>query len=340
MRGLVHVTDAAPGITRRRCGRGFVYHDERGRRVAARARLDRFRALAIPPAWTDVWICADPRGHLQATGRDARGRKQYRYHPEWRRIRDADKFAHLVAFGSRLPALRRAVRRDLARPGLPPKKVLAVAVSLLAQAGMRVGNEAYARSNRSYGLTTLRDRHLDFLRAGRAKFRFRGKAGQIHEIDVDDRRLVRILRRCRQLPGQMLFQYVDDDGEHRPIDSAGVNDYLHEAMGARFTAKDFRTWNATLRIAARLAATKRPADGDERGMASLYLQAVDEVAAHLHNTRGVCRASYIDPRVADAWRNGRLARHIDPGIVDRPRTLEAALLRLLRAEGSRRPKRA
>jgi DNA topoisomerase IB len=311
-----------------------VYLDERRRRITARARLDRIRALAIPPAWIDVWICADPRGHLQATGRDARGRKQYRYHPEWRRVRDAGKFDNLVAFGNRLPALRRTLRRDLARPGLPREKVLAVAVSLLAQAEMRVGNEQYARSNGSYGLTTLRDRHLKFLREGRARFRFRGKGGQEHEIDIDDRRLVRLLRRCRQLPGQMLFQYIGDDGDHHPIDSSSVNDYIQEAMGGTFTAKDFRTWGATLHAAMRLAAEGPPDATDERGTTSAFLRVVDEVAARLHNTRNVCRNSYIAPCLDAAWRQGRLARGF-AGIELRPsRKLERALLKVLRAEPS------
>jgi DNA topoisomerase IB len=333
---LVHVSDATPGIARRRCGRGFAYQDPKRRPVPARRHLERIRALAIPPAWTDVWICTDPRGHLQATGRDARGRKQYRYHPEWRRARDADKFRNLVAFGERLPAFRRALRRDLGRPGLPREKVLAVAVSLLSRAEIRVGNEEYARSNGSYGLTTLRDRHLNFLRAGRATFRFRGKGGQTHEIDVDDQRLVRILRRCRQIPGQMLFQYIDDDGRHHAIDSTDVNEYLREAMGESFTAKDFRTWTATLLVAARLAGTPRSEAGDERAMDSVLLRTVDEVAAHLHNTRSVCRNSYIDPCVAEAWRHGRLPRHVPAGIAGQPRRLEAALVRLLRAERGRR----
>lgn len=262
--GLRHVTDASPGIRRRRAGKGFSYRDDAGRVVRDRDTLARIRALAIPPAWTDVWICADPRGHLQACGRDARGRKQYRYHPQWSAVRGDGKFSRVVAFGEALPKLRRRMRQDLALPGFPRAKVLAIVVALLGETLIRVGNPEYARSNRSYGLTTLRNRHVEFVRGGRARFRFRGKAGQTHEVELDDKRLVKLLRTCQQLPGQSLFQYRDDDGTLVPVDSGEVNDYLREATGDAFSAKDFRTWGGTLAAFQRLARTTLPyrADGE------------------------------------------------------------------------------
>jgi DNA topoisomerase IB len=312
------------GLRRRRCGTGFAYLDGRGRRVGA-TTVARIRALAIPPAWTDVWICADPRGHLQACGRDARGRKQYRYHPAWRARRDRDKFGRLEPFGTRLPALRRRLRRDLALPGLPREKVLAVVVSLLGHTLVRIGNDEYARQNDSFGLTTLRDRHLAFVRQGRARLRFRGKSGKRHEVAVDDRRLVRLLRRCRQLPGQSLFQYLDDDGRHQPVDSGMVNGYLHDAVGDGFTAKDFRTWGGTvLAVAALLReAGDAPAEAAAVG-------AVKQVAAALGNSAAVCRASYIHPAVFEDWRRGDRIRRAPPALAGQPRKLEKFVLRLLR----------
>jgi len=334
--GLVYVTDDAPGISRRRAGRAFVYFDADRQRVRDGATLERIRKLAIPPAYENVWICANPRGHLQATGRDARGRKQYRYHPKWHSTRDAGKFGRLVRFGECLPRLRRIIRRDLALPGLPEAKVLAVIVSLLAETGIRIGNEEYARSNGSYGLTTLRDRHVTFLRQGRALLRFRGKSGQEHEAHVDNARLVRILRRCQQLPGQMLFQYIDDDGVRRPVDSGMVNDYLREAMGEEFTAKDFRTWGGTLGAIALLSRTALPESAAERAFASAIAAVVKEVAERLRNTPAVCRSSYIDPRVFESWREGRLHRIVPPEIAHSQRKLEAIALKLLRKEARAR----
>ena len=330
--GLVYVADDAPGITRRRAGRAFVYFDADRQRVREASVLDRIRSLAIPPAYSDVWICPDPRGHLQATGRDARGRKQYRYHAKWRATRDAGKFDKLIRFGERLPHLRRILRRDLALPGLPEAKVLAVIVSLLADTGIRVGNEEYARSNGSYGLTTLRDRHVTFVREGRAVFRFRGKSGQAQEARVDDARLVRILRRCQQLPGQTLFQYIDDDGSRRPVDSGTVNQYLRDAMGEEFTAKDFRTWGATVSAIALLARTPLPSSRAERPFKSAIVEVVKAVAERLGNTPAVCRSSYIDPRVFEAWRAGRLHRAVPPEAVRATRKFEKIALGLLRKE--------
>ena len=338
--GLIYVADSVPGIRRRRAGRAFAYFDADRRRVTDATTLDRIRRLAIPPAYSDVWICASARGHLQATGRDARGRKQYRYHARWRTTRDAGKFGKLIGFGERLPHLRRIVRRDLALPGLPEAKVLAVIVSLLAETGIRVGNEEYARSNGSYGLTTLRDRHVTFLREGRAVLRFRGKSGQEHEARVGNARLVRILRRCQQLPGQMLFQYIDDAGARRPVDSGMVNDYLRHAMGEEFTAKDFRTWGGTLAAIAELARTPLPETEGERPRASAIAAVVKQVAARLRNTPAVCRSSYIDPCVFDAWREGRLQRIVADGAEKAPRKFESIALRLLRRESAARTREA
>jgi len=330
--GLVYVVDDRPGIARRRAGKGFLYLDAEQRRIRDADVLDRIRHLAIPPAYSNVWICPNPRGHLQATGRDARGRKQYRYHAKWRKARDAGKFAKLVRFGERLPHLRRVLRRDLALPGLPEAKVLAVVVSLLAETGIRVGNEEYARSNGSYGLTTLRDRHVSFLREGRAVLRFRGKSGQAQEARVDDARLVRILRRCQQLPGQFLFQYIDDEGQRRPVDSGMVNQYLREAMGEEFTAKDFRTWGGTISAIASLARTPLPESRAERPFKSAIVEVVKAVADRLGNTPAVCRSSYIDPRVFEAWRSGRLHRAVPPEAVRATRRFETIALKLLRKE--------
>ena len=271
------------------------------------ATLARIRALAIPPAYTDVWICALPNGHLQATGRDARGRKQYRYHADWARVRGEGKFDRVIAFGKALPALRRRLRRDLKLPGLPRDKVLAIVVALLAGTLVRIGNSAYARDNRSYGLTTLRNHHLALLKGGRARMRFRGKSGQAQEVDVDDRRLVQLIRRCQQLPGQALFQYRDDDGTVQPVDSGQVNDYLHAAMGGDFSAKDFRTWGGTVAALRQLAATALPEPPSERALAALQKEAVCEVAKVLGNTPAVCRKAYIDPCVFEGWRAGALA---------------------------------
>lgn len=306
--GLRYVTDADPGISRRRAGRGFSYRLPGGGPVRDARTLARIRTLAIPPAYTEVWICPHARGHLQATGRDARRRKQYRYHPQWALVRGDGKFDRLVAFGRALPRLRRRLRRDLALPGFPRDKVLAIVVSLLAETLVRVGNTEYVRSNRSYGLTTLRNRHLELVRGGRVRLRFRGKGGQLHEIEVDDRRLARLVRGCQQLPGQALFQYRDDAGELQPVDSGLVNDYLREAMGEDFTAKDFRTWGGTLAAIQRLARTPLPQPASERALAGLRNEVVRTVAAALGNTPAVCRKAYIDPCVFAGWQEGRLQR--------------------------------
>ena len=328
-RGLRYSSDLSPGLRRVRAGRGFVYRDARGRRVDAPAQLARIRALAIPPAWRDVWICPDPRGHVQATGRDARGRKQYRYHPEWRRVRDRDKFARMQAFGERLPAVRARLRRDLALPGICHDRVLALVVSLLDTTLARVGNREYLRDNGSHGLATLRTRHAERDRDGAVRLRFRGKSGRMQDLRVGDPRLARLLQRCQRLPGQALFQYIEEDGRRRAIDSGMVNRYIGEAMGDSFTAKDFRTWGATRLAVAQLAARALPEAAGERD--AIVVAAIAEVAKALGNTPAVCRASYIHPLVPDAWRGGRLHAARRPAL----RASEKLLLALLRREARR-----
>ena len=336
--GLVYVSDSDPGIRRLRKGSAFAYVKPDDRPLVAAAELARIARLAIPPAYDEVWICTNPRGHLQATGRDARRRKQYRYHAEWRLLRDGAKFERMIEFGEALPRLRLRLRRDLALPGLPKEKVLAVVVSLLDATRVRVGNDEYARDNNSYGLTTLRNRHVQFIRDGRLLFRFRGKGGADHEIAVDDKRLAKLVRHCHELPGQRLFQYVDEDGGRHPIGSDQVNAYLRDVMGADFTAKDFRTWGATLRAIALMAATPLPEDPSERALNECVVAVVKKVAAELRNTPAVCRKSYINPVVFAAWRGGRLHQSIRDDISAAPRKAERLALGFLRRQ-SRADKR-
>ncbi|WP_426701112.1 DNA topoisomerase IB [Rhodanobacter sp. Col0626] len=327
--GLVYVSDARPGIQRLRHGKGFGYRDAAGHAVRDQEELQRIRTLAIPPAYIDVWICANPRGHLQATGRDARGRKQYRYHALWRALRDHGKFDRVLTFGALLPKLRRRVRRDLGLAGLPRDKVLALIVRLLDETLIRIGNDGYTRANGSYGLTTLRSRHVRAER-GRLRFAFRGKSGQQREVELDDKHLARIVRRVQQLPGQLLFQYLDDDGKRQPIDSGQVNDYLHDACGEDFSAKDFRTWGGTVQAAGVLARTPLPEKGGERARRSALAGAVKEVAAILGNTPAVCRASYIHPQIIEGWQDGSLIQAIPASASRHPRQLEQLTLRFLR----------
>jgi DNA topoisomerase I len=318
-RGLVYVTDQARGIRRVRLSRKnskkpkFDYLGASGRRIRDPRTLKRIAMLAIPPAYEDVWICTNPRGHLQATGRDARGRKQYRYHPDWRVARDDHKHSRMLEFGQSLRRLRSGVRRDLELPGLPREKVLALLAKLLDDTQVRVGNAEYARDNGSFGLTTLRDRHARFPGRGKALLQFRGKGGAAHDVLVEDPRLARLVRRCQELPGQALFQYVDDQGGRRAIDSGQVNAYLRERMGGEFTAKDFRTWHATLHALTLLDKLPLPARRSEAALRRCVNAVIKEVAAGLRNTPAVCRKSYINPAVFDAWRNGRLRRQAGGG---------------------------
>ena len=300
---LRHVDDASmPGLTRVGHGARVRYADAHGRRVSDPAVLQRIRSLAIPPAWTDVWICTDPLGHLQATGRDARGRKQYRYHPRWREVRDHVKYERLVAFAAALPRIRERTSADLRRQGLPREKVIAAVVQLLEKTLIRVGNDEYARDNHSFGLTTMRVKHA-LVHGGNVHFEFRGKSGVSHRIDLHDARLARIVKACRDLPGHELFQYVDDDGHRQAIGSADVNDYLREITGQPFTSKDFRTWAGTV-VAAR-ALAEACASHPERPAKRYVNQAVEAAAKQLGNTVAVCRKSYIHPAVFDAYLKGR-----------------------------------
>ncbi|HEX7949416.1 MAG TPA: hypothetical protein VF494_03635 [Candidatus Limnocylindrales bacterium] len=334
--GLRYSADDRPGIERRRAGRGFTYRDPDGRRIRDRATLARIRALAVPPAWTDVWISPDPRGHLQATGRDARGRKQYRYHARWRARRDDAKFERIVAFAGLLPRIRRRVDRDLGRRALVRDKVLAAVVRLLELTLIRVGNDEYARLNRSFGLTTLRDRHA-LVRGSTIRFRFRGKSGRQHDVDIRDRRLAGIVRRCQELPGQDLFQYVDGDGQPQDVTSDDVNAYLRSAAGADVTTRDFRIWAGT--VMAYRALRALDADRESRTPRRAVVEAVRISAGALGNTAAVARRSYVHPAVLDAYLQGTLAprRHRpadDPdGLspADHDPAAEAAVLELLRA---------
>ena len=334
--GLVYVSDRDAGFRRLKRAGGFVYRHADERPLRDKAALKRIAGLAIPPAYTGVWICSDARGHLQATGHDVRGRKQYRYHPDWRLARDGAKFERMVAFGEALPCLRRRLKVDLARPGLPREKVVAVVVSLLDATRIRIGNAQYARDNASFGLTTLKNRHVQFVRDGRARFRFRGKGGAEHEVLLDDQHLSRIVRRCQHLPGQQLFQYLDQDGTRHAITSDLVNAYIQEAMGEDFTAKDFRTWCATLRAIALMAATPlpEPVNGkvSERALKTLIVAAIKKIAAELRNTPTVARKSYINPVVFTAWRDGSLHKAISEKLAGAPRKAEKLALAFLRKE--------
>jgi DNA topoisomerase I len=301
--GLRYVTDDRPGIRREMSSLGFKYYRPDGRLIRRPAELKRIASLAVPPAWKDVWICPDGRGHLQATGRDARGRKQYRYHPNWRQTRDETKYERMPAFAAALPKIRGRTAADLARPGLPREKVLAAVVQLLEKTLIRVGNDEYARDNNSFGLTTLRDRHVQ-VRGRVVKFEFRGKSGVRRSITVTDDRLARIVKNCRDLPGQELFQYVDDDGRTCDVGSTDVNEYLKEISGQDFTAKDFRTWAGTVLACAAL----REMESSGKRATKDVVRAIDAVAGLLGNTRAVCRKSYIHPAIIDAYVDGTMKR--------------------------------
>jgi DNA topoisomerase-1 len=333
--GLRHATDDRPGIARRGSGRGFSYRDPDGRPIRDDETIARIRAIAIPPAWTDVWICPWPNGHLQATGRDARGRKQYRYHPRYRSRREDAKFESLITFATALPAIRQQVDRDLARPGLPREKVVAAVVRLLELTLIRVGNDEYAQLNRSFGLTTLRNRHAA-VRGAAITFRFRGKSGQQHEVGLRDRRLAGVVRRCRDLPGQELFQYVGDDDVPHDIASDDVNAYLAD-VAPGITAKDFRTWAGTVLAYRALRSTGRGATDREkqRNLAA----AIEMAADNLGNSPAIARQAYVHPAVVDAYLDGRIrtalvkaAEDTDdaPGATDPDE--ERAVIALLRAQ--------
>ena len=330
--GLVYVSDRDPGLKRIRKGTRFAYLGSTGKPLKDAKTIRRIERLAIPPAYEAVWICTDERGHLQATGHDVRGRKQYRYHPEWRDARDGAKFERMTAFGDALPRLRRRIARDLKLSGLPRDKVLATVVSLLDATSIRIGNAEYARDNASFGLTTLKDRHVTFVKDGRARFSFKGKGGLAHDVTIDDKRLSRIVRNCQHIPGQHLFQYLDDDGARHPITSDLVNGYLQEAMGDDFTAKDFRTWSATLSAISLMAATPLPESPSERAFKAAIVAAIKAVSDELRNTPTVARKSYINPLVFTAWRSGSLHRAIEGSLAHAPRQLETRALAFLKKE--------
>lgn len=302
--GLQYVHDAEPGLRRKRWGRGFTYLDKKGKHITNSRQRERLDSLAIPPAWTDVWICADPQGHIQATGQDEKGRKQYIYHPEWEKVRNEVKFNRLAAFGQVLPGLRAQVKEDLQARKLSQQKVTALIVRLLDDTLLRIGNPAYAAENDSYGLTTLQDEHTA-VSGSQIIFSFPGKSGKQQEAALQDRQLARLVRRCQELPGQHLFQYIGEDGDIHAITSTEVNDYLRSHTGQDFTAKEFRTWGATIAAASKLAELGGP-QTEQEGKKNV-VTAVQHAAELLGNTPAVCRQYYIHPAIAEAYVEGKLA---------------------------------
>ena len=300
---LTYVGDSEPGIRRKRSGRGFSFVGANGKPVSDRKTLTRIRALVIPPAWTDVWICADPGGHIQATGRDQRGRKQYRYHTRWSASRDEVKYSNLAEFARALPSIREQIDKDLRKHELPRERVVASIVWLLDNTMIRVGNAAYARDNKSFGLTTLRSRHVA-VEGAKLRFAFKGKSGKEWKLKLTDRRIAKIIRSVQELPGQHLFQYIDEAGERRIVKSQDVNDYIREAAGGDFSSKHFRTWGGTVRAAALFA--EAPLPETKSGATRVMNAVIDDVAHHLGNTRAVCRKCYIHPEVMASWLDGRL----------------------------------
>jgi len=325
--GLSYVNDDDPGLSRIATRSGFSYRDAKGQTVEDEKTLARIKALVIPPAWTDVWICPSSRGHIQATGRDQKGRKQYKYHSDYRQVREGAKYGRMIAFGRALPTLRARVEADLAKPDLPREKVLAAVVRLMELTLIRVGNEEYARANKSFGLTTLRDRHARITPQG-AMFEFRGKSGKVHQTGFRDRRLARIVKACQDLPGQRLFQYLDEDGRRQPVESADINTYIREALGEDFSAKDFRTWAGTLAAAHGLVSHPKARDAAEarRNVTAC----VKAVAGLLGNTAAVCRGAYIHPLVLEAYERGTLPLKA----AGSPRAFELSVIRFLEQAGS------
>ncbi len=303
--GLRYVSDATPGIQRKRAGKHFSYLDLNGKPIRDEEQLKRIRSLGIPPAWTNVWICPNPRGHIQATGRDAKGRKQYRYHPKWREIRDETKYDRMMAFGKALPLIRERVNHDLRLHDLPRTKVLATVVRLLDTTSIRIGNEEYARENGSFGLTTMRDNHVD-VEGATVEFHFRGKSGKEHTIDVKDRQLAKIIKRCQALPGHELFKYYDEHKQLHTIESDDVNAYLHEITGQEFTAKDFRTWAGT--VTATCALQDLGEYETQTQAKKNIVHAIEVASKHLGNTPTICRKSYVHPEIIDAYLNGSLLK--------------------------------
>lgn len=339
--GLRYVTDDEPGIRRRKSGKGFSFVDPQGKTVKDSKVVERIRKLAIPPAWTDVWICPRANGHLQATGRDAKGRKQHRYHPGWRQVRDETKFGRMILFGEALPKIRARVEADLSLRGLPREKVLAAVVKLLETTLIRVGNPEYVKQNNSFGLTTLRNRHVEITGAT-LRFEFRGKSGKDHSVEIHDRRLARIVRQVRDLPGQKLFQYLDENGDRQSISSEDVNDYLRATTGEEFSAKDFRTWGGTV-LALSALLELGPCE-TEKDASRAVVEAVKQVSSSLGNRPAICRKFYVHPLVIESYLEGSLTQSLeaatgngaDAADDDDPtglRRLEAQVLKLLKGGG-------
>ena len=333
--GLSYASTDEPGIGRRRAGKGYSYRGPDGKVINDKAALARIRALAIPPAWENVWICADPNGHIQAVGYDARGRKQYRYHAKFREIREDVKYEHMIAFANALPSLRQKVKKDMSAPGMGRRKILATVVNLLETTMIRVGNGSYAKENKSYGLTTLLNRHVK-VEGSELKFHFKGKSGKEWRLSVRDRRIAKIVKNCQELPGQHLFQYIDEDGKRQAVTSADVNDYLKEVSGANITAKDFRTWTGTVLAAMALGEFEK-ADSKARAKKNVT-RAVERVASMLGNTPTICRKCYIHPGVVDAYLDGNLLLEVQKDIdkqlsedMEALRAEEAAVLSFLHA---------
>ncbi len=333
--GLRYVSDERPGYTRRAKGNHFEYFDTEKKAIHDEQRLLRIKRLAIPPAWTDVWICPSSNGHIQATGRDARGRKQYKYHERWREVRDEDKFDRLTQFAKALPKIRRRVAQDLKLPGLPRRKVVATIVRLLEQTFIRIGNEEYARENNSFGLTTLKNRHVT-VKGSKVRFRFRGKSGRQHEVDLSDRRVAKVIAKCQDLPGQDLFHFLDEEGEVQNITSQDVNEYLRQITDEDFTAKDFRTWGGT--VLAAIALDKQEEFETKKQAKSNIKTAICAVAELLGNTPAVCRKCYVHPEIVAAYLNRkRIAGFNGEGTALKPpnlRVAERAVLRFLQSKRS------
>ncbi|MCX8255075.1 DNA topoisomerase I [Beijerinckiaceae bacterium RH AL1] len=331
--GLVYVSDEDAGITRKRSGKGWRYIDPKGRTIRDYWERKRIDKIAVPPAYTDVWICPDPNGHIQATGRDDRGRKQYRYHPKWTEARDTAKYERMVGFARLLPDIRARVAADMRRHGLPREKVAATLVALLEKTLIRVGNEDYARENKSFGLTTLRNRHLE-IDGSSLRFDFKGKSGKMWNLDLRDRRVAKVVRSIQELPGQKLFQYLDDDGKRQPVSSSDVNAYLREITGEDVTAKDFRTWAGT--VLASLALAEFETVDSQSARKKNVKAAIESVAKRLGNTPTICRKCYVHPRVLDSYLDGTMLESIKQEVEDelgdhahKLRPEEAAVLGLL-----------
>jgi DNA topoisomerase-1 len=312
--GLRYVTDASPGYSRKRAGKSFSYYDKDGKRITSPDILRRIKSIGIPPAYESVWICPSPNGHIQATGLDARGRKQYRYHAKWRELRDQNKYEHAMEFAAALPDLRRRVAADLKRDGLPREKVLATIVSLLEKTLIRVGNNEYAEQNKSYGLTTMRRRHVE-IKGSTLRFNFTGKSGKQWKLQVQDKRIVAIVKRCADIPGHELFKYLDDAKQAHTVDSGDVNAYIKEITQQDFTAKDFRTWAGTVFAAMALAEFKKY-DSEAEAKRNI-IAAIDKVAKQLGNTRAICRKCYVHPDIIDAYMSGDLVKMTDAKIAEK-----------------------